>query len=95
MTLDEARLALDRIDPEITKLFYERMAVVEQIAAIKKGSAVPVYNPEREQQVTDRLLFLFGDQYKAELLSLYERIFQLSRDRQVHLMQEQEQQPPV
>ncbi|NLM86298.1 MAG: chorismate mutase [Clostridiales bacterium] len=86
MTLEEARLALDRIDAQIAQLFYERMGVVDQIAQIKKDCAAPVHRPDREKQVTDRLMEICGPEYSKELLSLYERVFEVSRKRQTELM---------
>ena len=34
--LDEARLEIDRVDGEMRRLFQERMAAVEKVAAYKK-----------------------------------------------------------
>ena len=82
MTLESARASLDRIDLQLAGLFYERMAVIDQIAAIKAGSGQPVRNEARERQVTERLLGELGPAYQAELLDLYEKIFALSRARQ-------------
>lgn len=85
MTLEEARLALDGIDAQLSRLFDQRMQIIDQIAAIKQGSGTPVHNPEREKAVTGRLLELTGTVYREELLSLYDAIFAISRARQEHL----------
>lgn len=82
MTLESARLELDRIDLQLASLFYERMAVIDQIAAIKAGSGQAVRNEARERQVTDRLADALGPAYQEQLLQLYELIFALSRARQ-------------
>lgn len=86
MMLDEARKTLDELDARIAELFVRRMEVIDQIAEIKFGQQAPVYRPEREKQVTDRLVLMTGDKYEAEILALYERIFELSRARQDKLI---------
>lgn len=82
MSLEKARETLDTIDAQIADLFYQRMEVIDRIAAIKAGSSAPVHRPEREKQVTDRLIRLTGTQYQEELLALYDCIFRISRSRQ-------------
>lgn len=82
MSLEKAREALDKIDAQIADLFYQRMEVIDRIAVIKAGSGAPVHRPEREKQVTDRLLGIAGTQYQEELLALYDCIFRISRSRQ-------------
>ena len=82
MSLEKVRETLDKIDAQIADLFYQRMEVIDRIAVIKAGSGAPVHHPEREKQVTDRLLGLTGTQYQEELLALYDCIFRISRSRQ-------------
>ncbi len=86
MTLDEARLELDRIDRQMALLFVERLAVIDQVAAIKRGSGAPVHDPERERLVIGRLSALTGGTHQDELQQLYGRIFEISRDRQTRLL---------
>ena len=82
MSLEKAREALDKIDAQIAALFYQRMEVIDRIAVIKAGSGAPVQHPEREKQVTDRLIGIAGIKYQEELLELYDCIFKISRSRQ-------------
>ncbi len=84
--MEEARKTLDELDAQIAELIYKRMAVVDRIARIKHDQEAPVYRPEREKQVTDRLLSLVGDKYEEELLALYAKVFEVSRNRQEKLI---------
>jgi chorismate mutase-like protein len=58
MTQEEAvaqlakhREAIDRIDLELLAALNERTRIVEQIGAVKKAAALPVYEPKREDAV--------------------------------------------
>lgn len=82
MDLSRAREKLDTLDAKIASLFVERMDVIEEIAAYKSGSGIPVHDPVREQQVISRLTALTGGKYAEELESLYQGIFQISRSLQ-------------
>lgn len=96
MSLDEIRMKLDGIDTELSSLFCRRMALSEEIAAIKAGSGMQVHLPQREQQVVERLLAINGAAYGDELKALYQTIFSLSRARQERLIQAfSEKTPPV
>lgn len=49
--LDELRILIDDVDRRIVDLLNERTRVVEDIGQVKKHSALPVYEPKREEQV--------------------------------------------
>ena len=62
MTRDQAMEALsgcrdgiDAIDLQILKLLNQRTAIVEQIGHIKQASALPIYEPKREEQVFENI----------------------------------------
>jgi chorismate mutase-like protein len=55
MGLDELRKRLDTIDERVMALLSERAQVVVQVAAFKLQHNLPVYIPEREALIVERL----------------------------------------
>jgi len=49
--LDEFRVLIDDVDRRIVDLLNERTRIVEEIGRVKKHSALPIYEPKREEQV--------------------------------------------
>jgi len=55
MSLDELRKEIDRLDRELVKLLNERANVVIEIGKLKNKSGKPIYAPDREKQVFERI----------------------------------------
>lgn len=55
MTLDELRVKIDEIDDTLLKLYNERMELVHQVGELKNTTGAPIYRPEREQSILNRL----------------------------------------
>lgn len=55
MTLEELRVKIDSIDDALLKLYNERMELVHQVGEVKKNTGAPIYRPEREQSILNRL----------------------------------------
>ena len=55
MTLDELREKIDSIDDTLLKLYNERMELVHQVGEVKNTTGAPIYRPEREQAILNRL----------------------------------------
>jgi chorismate mutase/prephenate dehydratase len=55
MTLEELRTKIDTIDDRLIDLYNERMQYVHQVGEIKNRTGAPIYRPEREQEILDRL----------------------------------------
>ena len=55
MTLDELRVKIDNIDDALLKLYNERMELVHQVGEVKNTTGAPIYRPEREQAILNRL----------------------------------------
>jgi chorismate mutase len=53
--LTEYRVFIDELDRRIVALLNERTRVVEDIGRVKRDAEMPVYEPEREQQVFDNV----------------------------------------
>ena len=54
--LVECRRNIDRIDAQVLALLNERARVVEIIGAVKREHAMPVYEPNREDEVYRNVL---------------------------------------
>ena len=55
MTLDDLRVQIDSIDDTLLKLYNERMELVHQVGEVKNTTGAPIYRPEREQSILNRL----------------------------------------
>ena len=55
MTLDELRVQIDIIDDTLLELYNKRMEYVHQVGALKNTTGAPIYRPEREQSILNRL----------------------------------------
>lgn len=53
--LTEYRVFIDELDRRLVALLNERTRVVEDIGRVKRDAEMPVYEPEREQQVFDNV----------------------------------------
>lgn len=81
--LDFMRKQIDAIDHKLVTLFERRMAIVDEIADIKKANGLDIYHPEREQAVIDRAVGRLGDQSLVPFVrELFMNMMHLSRKRQ-------------
>jgi chorismate mutase/prephenate dehydratase len=55
MTLDELRIEIDKIDDTLLKLYNQRMEFVHKVGELKNTTGTPIYRPEREQAILNRL----------------------------------------
>lgn len=81
MNLQHFRNEIDKIDDSILELLEKRMGIVKQIGKAKIQTNSPVYRPEREKEIIDRLnqkkpAFLT----KSAIESIYLEIFAVSRN---------------
>jgi len=83
-TLAECRVAIDDLDDELLELLNRRMKVVERVGEIKHGSGGPIYRPEREQEIIERLAKKSKDEggilNKEAIEALFLEIFAISRN---------------
>jgi len=86
MDLIEYRERIDRVDRELVRLFTERMRISADVAAWKKASGMPVYDPAREQQklrsVGDMAAQQAGEEMRAYTEQLFSTLMSLSKDYQ-------------
>ena len=81
MTLDELRENIDRIDDTLLKLYNERMEYVHKIGELKNTTGAPIYRPEREQSILNRLKSQNqGRLTDAAIDALFLELFAVSRN---------------
>ncbi|ADV45565.1 chorismate mutase [Nitratifractor salsuginis] len=55
MTLEALRKEIDRIDDQLLDLYNERLKIVEEVGRLKNSTGAPIYRPEREREILERL----------------------------------------
>ncbi len=55
MNLDDLRLKIDNIDDTLLELYNERMELVHKVGELKNTTGTPIYRPERERAILNRL----------------------------------------
>jgi len=55
MNLDKLRVDIDNIDDTLLKLYNQRMELVHKVGELKNTTGAPIYRPEREQSILNRL----------------------------------------
>jgi chorismate mutase/prephenate dehydratase len=55
MNLDELRKQIDLVDEELVALLNRRAEIVVEIGRLKSGSGTPIYAPDREKAVLDKI----------------------------------------
>ena len=86
-SLEELRNELDRIDPQIIRLYEERMSVCEEVGEIKIEEGRKVFDRNREQQKLAQVTREAKDPfYKKGLTELFEQLMSQSRKLQYQLL---------
>ncbi|WP_024791692.1 prephenate dehydratase [Lebetimonas sp. JS138] len=83
LDLKKLREEIDKIDNNILKLLNKRMEIVKKVGEIKNSSNTPVYRPEREKEIIERLNRLSQAQNgilkKEHIEAIFLEIFAISR----------------
>jgi chorismate mutase-like protein len=80
MTIEELRVRIDELDRQLVELISERARVVQKIGQVKATSALPVYEPNREQVIYSNIHAANkGPLPDIELTHIYERIIDVMR----------------
>jgi len=80
MTIDEIRNGIDRFDDELLRIFNQRAALALKIGEIKKKSGLPVYDPDREKNIFQRMKQENpGPLDDQAIVRLFERVIDESR----------------
>lgn len=80
MTIDDLRETINQIDRELLHLFNRRAALALEIGHIKKKLGLPIYDPQREKLIFERMREDNpGPLDNAAVVRLYERVIDESR----------------
>ena len=82
--LNQLRQQIDSVDDQMLELLNKRMEVVKQVGSLKKNYKSPIYRPEREKSIIDRLEKKSNNDNgvlnRDAIESLYLEIFAISRN---------------
>ena len=79
--LARERQEIDRIDRQLLPLFLERMGCSQRVAELKQQVGAPVFQPQREKEILERVSRQAGD-LGSSAAALYQTIMTISRARQ-------------
>ena len=82
MNLDEIRLQIDGVDSELLKLFCKRMELVKDVAEYKIENDMPVFRPERENEILNRASESAGEEFGDYAKDFFKCIMKVSREMQ-------------
>ena len=81
--LKELRTKIDEIDNKILRLLNDRMKVVKEVGELKNTTNAPIYRPEREKEIIERLTEISkkegGLLGRDEIEAIFLEIFAISR----------------
>ncbi len=81
MELETLRKRIDEIDDKLLALFNERMELVHRVGELKNASGAPIYRPERERAILERLKRQNnGRLTDAAIEALFLELFAVSRN---------------
>ena len=82
--LKQLRNQIDEIDTKLLTLLNKRMEVVRKVGEFKNNTDAPIYRPEREKQIIERLSQLSKSQNgllkKEDIEAIFLEIFATSRN---------------
>ncbi len=82
MDLNSLREQIDEIDSGLLPLFEKRMDVVRGVAQFKQENGLPIFHPERENAILDRMANRARPEYSASAKVLYTSMMELSKIQQ-------------
>ncbi len=80
--LENARNNIDRINSQIVSLLIERMNYVDHVAKYKAEHNLPIFVPERENSILEKVAQLAGEEYADDIRPVFQAIFAASRSRE-------------
>ena len=80
--LSKIREQINNIDEQIVGLWKDRMALALSVAEYKKENNMPVYDPQRERELLNRVAEIAGDNLDVYSRVLYETVMSISRSYQ-------------
>lgn len=87
MDIDDWRAKIDEVDLRLLQLLNERARYTLEIGKIKKRERLPVFSPERERKIFDRLIAHNpGPLPDAAVRGLFERVLDENRSLEKEIM---------
>jgi chorismate mutase len=87
MDISGLRKQIDDLDRKLVELLSQRAQAAHEIGKLKRGAAMPIYEPDREQKVFDNVrLANHGPLPDHDLFSIYQRIMDIMRQIQYEEM---------
>ena len=81
--INQLRQKIDNFDDEMLDLLVQRFAVSKEIGEIKASSGINVGDPNREQEIIDRLTNkLEGKLDKDDIAAIFGPVYHISKKRQ-------------
>jgi len=81
LSINKIRKEIDQLDSQILELINTRLAKVKTIGELKTKERAPIYRPEREKEILDRLALLNkGPLNERAIESIFLEIFAVSRN---------------
>jgi len=80
LDIDTLREEINRLDDELLKIFNQRADLALKIGEIKKERQLPVYDPDREKRIFQRMKAMNPGPLEDEaIVRLFERVIDESR----------------
>lgn len=76
------RESINDVDDTLVELFIQRMEIAGKIGKLKQEAGLPVLNVKREEEVKARIIERAPEGMRSYVSSLYDTIFELSREYQ-------------
>jgi chorismate mutase len=79
-TLEDWRAEIDALDMELLRLLNRRAAIAGEIAVVKVATGLPAHDPQREEQVLERITKNNGGPFEdASLVAIFRSIIHETR----------------
>lgn len=83
--LDALRRAIDDVDRRLLALIAERVGIVLRVGEFKRRRSLPIYDPERERTMIERLMQMAPKPLTPEIVRrVFERVIDESRRIEQH-----------
>lgn len=80
MDISDWRKRIDELDRKLVELLNQRSRCAAEVGKLKRAAKIPLYQPEREREILERLERLNGGPLdNAALKRLFERIIDEAR----------------
>ena len=82
MDLNELRNEINAIDDQLLELFLHRMEIAGRVADYKRAHNLPIFQPEREQEILNKVAEKAGTELGEYARILFSTLMDLSKQRQ-------------